>query len=668
MDGREIARRGIRLTATVRVRGPDPRGDIAASSAFFAVADAGAESITEISASALRLPLGSGAGHGAAAEPNARDADAEHEYLLAPLALFVPFFAPRGDANGPLAPGVEVHVRRGAGRAPDGSDPEWIPATALAAVVPPDAAAAVESLAGPRGLGALHRGWFVGGAAPVAPGFAASRFQSESSSAFEPRDAPLSVGVAVAGLVILRVPAPSPGTREWSPGTLWSPGASPRSGDAVMACGSPFGVLAPSHFAASVLSGSVSGTWRAPGTGPGPKRDGTVPGDDETVPGDDASASAPLLMLDARTLPGMEGGPVLDARGALLGILTPPLARSTRAAREDRIPASSNPADDADGADVAPLALSIACVRAALREFLRRPGADAPNPSAATHVDVAPSSAPSSASNAADAGVRTVVLIETDDGASWASGVIIRAGRPSGADGPARPALALTNAHVVRPSAVAAGGDGSGPDARVVRVRTPTGRWTVAAPIHISEGPLDVAVLAFAAAAEDAGAVSAAVNPGVDADPGDPVVVLGHGRVGPEAPRPPTPLVSPGMVSAVVRRATDPRDAVMLRTTAAVHSGASGGAAVSPVDGRFLGLVASNARRGRGGEVLPHLNFCVPAGMLAPVWSAAERWEDEGGGPRGKAFEACLADAQADPEVNAAWSLRDPATVATSKL
>ena len=100
--------------------------------------------------------------------------------------------------------------------------------------------------------------------------------------------------------------------------------------------------------------------------------------------------------------------------------------------------------------------------------------------------------------------------------------MIVRAGRPGGAEGPARSALALTNAHVVRPSAVAAGGDGAGPDARVVRVRTATGRWTVAAPIHISEGPLDVAVLAFAAASEDAGFVSAAVNPGADADPGDP--------------------------------------------------------------------------------------------------------------------------------------------------
>ena len=122
------------------------------------------------------------------------------------------------------------------------------------------------------------------------------------------------------------------------------------------------------------------------------------------------------------------------------------------------------------------------------------------------------------------------------------------------------------------------------------------------------------------------------------------------------------------MVSAVVRRATDPRDVVMLRTTAAVHSGASGGAAVSPEDGRFLGLVTSNARRGRGGETLPHLNFCVPAGMLAPVWRAAERWEDDGDGFLGRAFETCLADAQADPEVRAAWCLRDPARVAASKL
>ena len=118
----------------------------------------------------------------------------------------------------------------------------------------------------------------------------------------------------------------------------------------------------------------------------------------------------------------------------------------------------------------------------------------------------------------------------------------------------------------------------------------------------------------------------------------------------------------------MVRRATDPRDVVMLRTTAAVHSGASGGAAVSPEDGRFLGLVTSNARRGRGRETLPHLNFCVPAGMLAPVWRAAERWEDDGDGPRGRVFETCLADAQADPEVRAAWRLRDPARVAASKL
>ena len=54
--------------------------------------------------------------------------------------------------------------------------------------------------------------------------------------------------------------------------------------------------------------------------------------------------------------------------------------------------------------------------------------------------------------------------------------------------------------------------------------------------------------------------------------------------------------------------------------------------------------------------------------MLAPVWRAAERWEDDGDGFLGRAFETCLADAQADPEVRAAWCLRDPARVAASKL
>ena len=51
-------------------------------------------------------------------------------------------------------------------------------------------------------------------------------------------------------------------------------------------------------------------------------------------------------------------------------------------------------------------------------------------------------------------------------------------------------------------------------------------------------------------------------------------------------------------------------EAVMVQTTAAVHSGASGGALVSPRDGRFLGLITSNARHGGDCHRLsPEVNF-----------------------------------------------------------
>ena len=98
----------------------------------------------------------------------------------------------------------------------------------------------------------------------------------------------------------------------------------------------------------------------------------------------------------------------------------------------------------------------------------------------------------------------------------------------------------------------------------------------------------------------------------------------------------------------------------MLATTAAVHSGASGGAVVDAATGRLLGLVTSNAKhssnRGsasgaRGGgaavTVLPHLNFSIPAAQLAPaVFAAQEAAAADaaaGGSPGGPAAAALQA-------------------------
>ncbi|KAK3288837.1 hypothetical protein CYMTET_3701 [Cymbomonas tetramitiformis] len=83
-------------------------------------------------------------------------------------------------------------------------------------------------------------------------------------------------------------------------------GAKLEPGSQVVSSGSPFGLLAPRHFAHSLTWGHVSNLW--------PSVDGF---------------GNSLLMLDIRVLPGMEGGPVLDERGALIGLLLPPLLNTS---------------------------------------------------------------------------------------------------------------------------------------------------------------------------------------------------------------------------------------------------------------------------------------------------------------------------------------------------
>ncbi len=133
----------------------------------------------------------------------------------------------------------------------------------------------------------------------------------------------------------------------------------------------------------------------------------------------------------------------------------------------------------------------------------------------------------------------------------------------------------------------------------------------------------------------------------------------------------------------------------MLLTTAAVHSGASGGAVVDAATGQLLGLVTSNAKhksrgnrssgssggsgsRGsrRGGDVsadgssssmqttvLPQLNFSIPAAQLGPVLLAASEAaaaEATGGGAMGSSV--------GDAAAVVAWRRLDAAGAANAEL
>ena len=195
-----MARRAIGLTATVRVRGPDPRGDIAADAAFFDHKpsssnddDDGSGSIdgapvVAISATALKLPRPASRPPG----DDPRTTTDERTRFIAPLALFLPFLddsaRPGSPSSSPLVPGAEVHVRPGRENPGPGDEPGgWIRARVLAATVPRDASDAVDALASTDGLGAIHSsGWSSGGVFP--------------------HSSRKNLGAAVTGLVLLDAP------------------------------------------------------------------------------------------------------------------------------------------------------------------------------------------------------------------------------------------------------------------------------------------------------------------------------------------------------------------------------------------------------------------------------------------------------------------------------
>ena len=673
-----IAERAVGLTATVRVRGPDPRGDVAADAAFFTHHLPGADGapVVAISATALRIPTRASTRRDG--PPAAND---DRERFIAPLAPFLPFLAARDEARddrprddiallaSPLAPGVEVHVRLGreglGGDEPGG----WHRARVLASCVPRDASIAVDALAGPIGLGTLRRGWTAGGVAPLG-------------------DSPtVPLGAAVTGVVLIetndvRTTPPIPPPPEWMDAG-WSDGfARVRAGSPIVACGSPYAALSPAHFACAVFGGHVARAWGRRG------------GRREAPPGGDAAADPPLLMADVVALPGMEGAPVLDAiGGGVIGVLTPPLVRLGRG-RDGTMRAEES----------APLVLTMASIRDALRELVRgSPRGESPrgeSPRGESPRASGPASSSSSsfrdASNPLDAVVRgSVVVLETDGGASWASGVVIgvHGGGDGGGGGRSTPptdadqALVLTNAHVVHPSSTAAGGDGKGPVVRSIRVGIPgTNSWRDAAPVYVSRGPLDVAVVAVALGegpTDDAERLVPVKRrrrlPGAGggflagAPAGSPVAVVGFARVGPGAIDAGfvdcSPAVHLGAVSSVVNfshprftpsRSRDGTSApAMYQTTASVHSGASGGAVVCPEDGTLLGLVTSNARLGAGGRVIPHLNFSIPVELLDPVFAIAAA---KGTRDWARAFEGCLEGLDESDELRSIWSLRDPAS------
>ncbi|KAI7805444.1 peroxisomal leader peptide-processing protease [Triplophysa rosa] len=95
-------------------------------------------------------------------------------------------------------------------------------------------------------------------------------------------------------------------------------------------------------------------------------------------------------------------------------------------------------------------------------------------------------------------------------------------------------------------------------------------------------------------------------------NPGEDVVVIGYGALGGSS----GPSLTSGILSRVITHQSQP---VMLQTTCAVQSGASGGAVVRPSTGELLGVVSSNTRDFSAKVTYPHLNFSIPVTVLEPL-------------------------------------------------
>jgi hypothetical protein len=612
--------------------------------------------------------------------------------VLTPLAPLAAFRADAGGSAGELMllEGTRVEVLFGA--APDsgsgeggggggGGAPAWRAARCVACVdllaASPPLAAALAPLLAPYGPWTL--GW------PPANGAAAHTH----AHAHTPTSARASLWVA-----LLHVHAPAAAaallggdvqraatSSSAPPLPPWGSAGALRRGARLALAGAPFGALAPRHFAASVAAGGVANALPPP-QAPAARVAAGGSSSADTHKHDHYPPPPPpaAFLLDARTLPGAEGGPVAcGATGALVGVLLPPL-RATGGAGGAEVRANDFAAcvlhvrtrGDADARlcsrSQVPLMLSSDALAAALAAAgaqalpLLPPPASPPMPPPSSlqhHGGVSP--------DVIAAASRAVALVTVRGGGAWGSAVCV---------GPRR-GLFLTVAHLLQPSAPSAGGApapwassasarrrgssgadafdlggaddanvhaslpplpaGAVPDA-LVRLTGGDGAWRRARTVWVCRGPLDVALLRLVEeeeAHDEAPRLqeghllaSLALPPARDArahlEPGAPCVVIGHAQFAPAAALP--PAAAAGVVARVLAPHRSASDApspslAMLLTSAAVHAGASGGAVVG-ADGALLGLVTSNARAAGADAPLPSLNFSVAAPALAQLLAA----------------------------------------------
>ncbi|KAI2657880.1 Peroxisomal leader peptide-processing protease [Labeo rohita] len=276
-----------------------------------------------------------------------------------------------------------------------------------------------------------------------------------------------------------------------------------------------------------------------------------------------------LILTDARCLPGTEGGGVFVSKGGrsyLLGLIVSPLCWKS---------------DEWIG-------LTLVCsVHLILKNMLQAGVIQESLIEKSSQLITGSLQAPLTANRKPSSEFYPgVALIES--GQLWGSGVLLNQN------------LVLTCRHVVNENTLV-----------TVRVNNGGRFRTVYGKVLYSSAPsspYDIAVVELQEPLAD----SVKTQFTTYFHPGEDVFVVGYGALG----RSCGPSLTSGILSRVITHQSRP---VMLQTTCAVQSGASGGAVVRSATGELLGIVSSNTRDFAAKVTYPHLNFSIPVTVLEPL-------------------------------------------------
>ncbi|KAL6074500.1 Trypsin domain containing protein, variant 2 [Balamuthia mandrillaris] len=404
-------------------------------------------------------------------------------------------------------------------------------------------------------------------------------------------------------------------------------------GESMMTIGSPYGLLSPNAFLNCVSAGALSNK---------------VTCTDVT-----GGLVVPLLLTDTRCLPGMEGGAVIDPCGQWVGMLTPPLYR------RDGSPVELNIILTADV-----LLPIVHCYFSP--SFLRTKGTSSVTnslpPENVSHADVASYALPRPTSTSYTGNDRTTnsnynalqqsqrkkvlpvairrahwSLVLVTVGNTWASGIII-----------SNNGYVLTNAHVIRPYLnISHPTEGSSEQQVTPQLRAGAQlRVRVDFPLLSSSSasssfpfyPADVVFVSPTAnpdiallklsLPDDIASLPAVALCKTAPKEGQKAFILGHAIFGPSTEL--RASCTKGIVSKVVYVKQRP---VLIQTSAAVHSGNSGGMLLD-IKGKLVGVVTCNMKQRTDDTTItiPRLNFSIPIPELLPLFryvqsSDKDKWK-----------------------------------------